>query len=777
MAFQDFINNKTSEKAAIEAALSRVLHEIQSATEAAPSVDRVVDEIKALMVILQSSPKTVVEAAKEAIRDSCGDISLLVSQPRQVMTLTVPNFVDEQNISPVLSDILSDTGTVEGSAPLPASNEIVSFTPTPTNKTEATEESNKRTRRTQAGFDRKVKEWAEALNSLTAENYETVIAQVDYEFKAWTTGTKFVSAEIGEELEGAIAHWTSINSANEGATQPEVIDEINPATVTDVSEAEKTSEDLSSFEVDDDSYGEEVKISLEYTETFNVATGETTTNLEVTKTSIETATKNFLSRFKSAAVNLSETGLADLQEEVRQFYGLGNVPQELLDANFEAWEKFNGDAEDDEDLDNGAEEEDFGSDSANSEDVPELSYDVVPNLYDGYPDETDASTTEPKENEILEVYAGYVPEEEEDASGYLETLFDANDEDPYVAENESWQEAILNNCETWDLLKDWDTFIARKLETDPDSVLPETLAALVTTRSKLEARDLEREPKVNPEDLIAEWSDHASMASDLSELTTIYAEIKDFSTKNPAIFIYTAYLHNTLETAKKRLTPKVEPTTEEIKVARESIDNSWNAPATFKDVKEESSDDDWGDVETGISKEVSTTATKPAIAVDDDDWGEVETGVSHEASAVPTSNDYVTISSINTSGVFAFKTLDGRTEEHKRFDDKYILDPGTKLYEPSTGHVFEIVTWEDIKAKSPLVMENAGKLPLVARHLVNNNYPRVADRTQDFVVIDESTANKFIDIFRQNVEQLKNNVEISAQNGNPSVFNMQMVGS
>ncbi|MFM6156901.1 MAG: hypothetical protein ACKPE3_28555, partial [Sphaerospermopsis kisseleviana] len=162
---------------------------------------------------------------------------------------------------------------------------------------------------------------------------------------------------------------------------------------------------------------------------------------------------------------------------------------------------------------------------------------------------------------------------------------------------------------------------------------------------------------------IDEWSSRAEMAFDLQEVQTIYDEIRESG------IIPSMELIRILEASKIRLTPvaEIEPTLEEVK---ESISNSWgNPPATTAKNK-----NPFAGKRTQVQKEVVEEIT---------------------ADTVEKLTDYVSVSSINTSGVFAFKSLESlnyygtpKMEHHNRFDDKYILKPGTKVYEPSTGFVF-----------------------------------------------------------------------------------------
>ena len=89
-----------------------------------------------------------------------------------------------------------------------------------------------------------------------------------------------------------------------------------------------------------------------------------------------------------------------MQEEIREFYGSGHIPQELLDATIVAWERLNND----DDLDNDSvETEVFKSESNNdSEDIEEYQDDTISDdIYDGdIPDDEELTeaTDQPTEN-------------------------------------------------------------------------------------------------------------------------------------------------------------------------------------------------------------------------------------------------------------------------------------------------------------------------------------------------------------------------------------------
>jgi hypothetical protein len=720
MAFQDFISGKVSEKAALEAALVRVVAELQAANNAAPAVDDAVNKIKGLISILQSSPASVVDAAKEAIRDACGDISLL-PQNKEVSTLTVPRFVVETN-SPVLADILgeteteSDTNVTVDVVTTASANEILpsSFTSTDNNK-DATED-NKPKRRTQAGFNRKVEEWTKKLNSLTTDNYESVIATVDDEFKYWTNGTKFESELISEKLQDSIAYWASLDQPE--SESKEIIEDDVPVTASsDVVETDtnETTVDLSSFNVEETT--EDIQIAEEITE--NTTTEELTDESLVLESAATTTEQKFLDRLKTD--NLSEAGLSDLQEEIREFYGSGHIPQELLDATIVAWERLNND----DDLDNDSvETEVFESESNNdSEDIEEYQDDTISDdIYDGdIPDgeELTEETDQPTENP-------------EDIA-----------QNKIVADNLSWQNSILTNCETWEELEEWDKFIANAVNKNPDSVLPETFTALDTTRSKLEARDAQQAKTVDVDSLTQAWVNRAELAFDLEEIQTIYNEIKDeikVSGINPSMALIKA-----LDAANARLTPvapvvtkKPEISDEDIADAKACINNQWSTPS-----------------EPTIEVP-STTTKKNPFAGRKSSGGKITVEVELQGlQQTQDTSDSITINSINTSGVFEFQTLDGQPEKHHRFDFRYILDPGTKLFEPSTKYVFEVATWEEVMSLNPLIAENPNKLPLKSLHNPKRNYGKDADKTDVFVIVSDEQADQFVQEYRATLVQIE----------------------
>ena len=719
MAFQDFISGKVSEKAALEAALVRVITELQAANNAAPAVDDAVNKIKGLISVLQSSPASVVDAAKEAIRDACGDISLL-PQNKEVSTLVVPRFVVETN-SPVLADIMGETETESDTdtsvtvdvATTTSANEILpsSFT-SASNDKDTTEESNQPKRRTQAGFNRKVEDWTKKLNNLTANNYESVIATVDDEFKYWTNGTKFESELISEKLQDSIAYWASLDQPE--SESKEIIEDDVPVTASsDVVETDtnETVVDLSSFNVVDTT--EDIQIVEEITE--NTTTEELTDESLVLESAATTTEQKFLDRLKTD--NLSEAGLSDLQEEIREFYGSGHIPQELLDATIVAWERLNND----DDLDNDSvETEVFESESNNdSEDIEEYQDDTISDdIYDGdIPDgeELTEETDQPTENP-------------EDIA-----------QNKIVADNLSWQNSILTNCETWEELEEWDRFIANAVNKNPDSVLPETFTALDTTRSKLEARDAQQAKTVDVDSLTQAWVNRAELAFDLEEIQTIYNEIRESG------IVPSMALIKTLDAAKARLTPvapvvtkKPEISDEDIADAKACIGNQWSTPS-----------------ETTIEVPSTTTKRNPfkgkktnkgQITVEFELQGLQQT---------QNTSDSVTINNINTSGVFEFQTLDGQPEKHHRFDSRYILDPGTKLFEPSTKYVFEVATWEEVMSLNPLIAENPSKLPLKSLHNPKRNYGKDADKTDVFVIVSDEQADQLVQEYRATLVQIE----------------------
>ncbi len=721
MAFQDFISGKVSEKAALEAALVRVITELQAANNAAPAVDDAVNKIKGLISVLQSSPASVVDAAKEAIRDACGDISLL-PQNKEVSTLVVPRFVVETN-SPVLSDLLgetesnTDTRVTVDVTTTTSANEILpsSFTSTSNDK-DTTEESSKPKRRTQAGFNRKVEEWTKKLNNLTTDNYESVIATVDDEFKYWTNGTKFESELISEKLQDSIAYWASLDQPE--SESKEIIEDDVPVTASsDVVETDtnETTVDLSSFNVEETT--EDIQIAEEITE--NTTTEELTDESLVLESAATTTEQKFLDRLKTD--NLSEAGLSDLQEEIREFYGSGHIPQELLDATIVAWERLNND----DDLDNDSvETEVFESESNNdSEDIEEYQDDTISDdIYDGdIPDgeELTEETDQPTENP-------------EDIA-----------QNKIVADNLSWQNSILTNCETWEELEEWDRFIANAVNKNPDSVLPETFTALDTTRSKLEARDAQQAKTVDVDSLTQAWVNRAELAFDLEEIQTIYNEIKDeikVSGINPSMALIKA-----LDAANARLTPvapvvtkKPEISDEDIADAKACINNQWSTPS-----------------EPTIEVP-STTTKKNPFAGRKSSGGKITVEVELQGlQQTQDTSDSITINSINTSGVFEFQTLDGQPEKHHRFDSRYILDPGTKLFEPSTKYVFEVATWEEVMSLNPLIAENPSKLPLKSLHNPKRNYGKDADKTDVFVIVSDEQADQFVQEYRATLVQIE----------------------
>ena len=544
MSFQNFIDSKGSEIKALEAALVRVNQELNAAKAAAPAVDSIVRQIADLLVLLENSPQSVVDLAKEAVSRACND-ALEFPEVKQ--------YQENLEMSPVLADIVGETANdvaETANEAVDTANEIVPL-----------EENNKAKRRTKVGFDRKVQEWTKVLDNMTEETYQSVIAEVDDDYKYWTNGSKFESSEIEEKLKDVTAYWTS---AVQVVVKPEIVED-----------------------------------KKEY----------------------------FLEQLNS---NLSETGLGDLQDEIKNYYGSGNIPQDLLDATVAAWGILN-DSEDE-----------------------------------------------------IEVYDGYVPEDEE-----LEEITTEAKEDKTEENNKTWQNSILNNCETSEELKQWDRFIANAITREEPTILPETLTALETTRARLKARDEEQKK----ESLIAGWLSRANSVSNINEVQTIYDEIKESG------IVPSMALVNALDKAKKDIEAKV------TKVG---------------------DDDDWGDVESGVSDEVTATTNQQGF------------------------------SSIGTSDAFGFLTLEGQVEKHRRFDARYILNPGTKLYQPSTKYVFEVITWEELKKLSPLTEEDVNKLPLKSLHSPTRSYAKAEDKTSALVIVSDLQADNFVVQYRTRLDQIAN---------------------
>ena len=402
-----------------------------------------------------------------------------------------------------------------------------------------------------------------------------------------------------------------------------------------------------------------------------------------------------------------------MQEEIREFYGSGHIPQELLDATIVAWERLNND----DDLDNDSvETEVFKSESNNdSEDIEEYQDDTISD----------------------DIYDGDIPAEEE--------LTEATDQpteniaqNKIVADNLSWQNSILTNCETWEELEEWDKFIANAVNKNPDSVLPETFTALDTTRSKLETRDAQHKT-VDVESLTQAWINRAELAFDLEEIQTIYNEIRESG------IVPSMALIKTLDAAKVRLTPvapvvttKPEISDENIADAKACINNQWSTPSK------------------PTIEVPSTTTKRNPFEGKKTNRGQITVEFELQGlQQTQNTSDSVTINSINTSGVFEFQTLDGKPEKHHRFDSRYILDPGTKLFEPSTKYVFEVVTWEEVMSLNPLLAENPNKLPLKSLHNPKRNYGKDADKTDVFVIVNDEQADQFVQEYRATLVQIE----------------------
>ena len=323
---------------------------------------------------------------------------------------------------------------------------------------------------------------------------------------------------------------------------------------------------------------------------------------------------------------------------------------------------------------------------------------------------------EDTEEETTEVYSGYIPEDEE--LDIENTDLTQTSENACLEDNASWQRSILTNCETLESLTDWDRFITNAIKNDANSVTPETIEALNTTRARLQSQES------NPQEaLSSDWYNRAEFAFDLAEIQTIYNEIRD-SGINPSMLLI-----KTLENAKARIETKEEAKKEE-NIARESISNSWSAPLD-KVTTNPTSEKKFGNRKANVKQIVESEITD---ATSNDD-----------------THDYVTIGKINTSGVFDFATLDGQIEQHRRFDEKYILSPGTKLYELKTKFTWEVVTWESIEGKRGIIIDYS-KLPLRSTcKPINAN--KTADMTQSFAIISDSQEAKFIADYRNSLEQ------------------------
>lgn len=780
MAFQDFISGKVSEKAALESALVRVVAELQAANNAAPAVDDAVNKIKGLISVLQSSPASVVDAAKEAIRDACGDISLL-PQNKEVTTIVVPRFVVETK-SPVLADMLGETET---ESEIKATVDVV-IEPQPIEDKpqDSTLQVKIPKRRTQSGFEAKRKEWLDILNGLSKENYQVSISKVDDEYKYWTNGSKFESDLIEVKLQEAIAYWTTLDqSESEAIIENNALEDLTASNDVVETDTDKTQVDLSSFDVEEetteDSNTSEEKLekieeerklaefwvqldlwidrvasySIDNADSVQIKIAnidkilsdiaqieneyrlyadsgwekEHPTQLESKlrtakghweslKKAISTEeniTQKFLNRLNS---DLSEAGLSDLQEEIRTLYGSGHIPQKLLDAIIVAWKRLN-DNDDDLDDDNVGTEA-FESKSNNSEEIEEY-----------------------QDDESVDIYDGDIPAEEEltdDTDQPTENLENIA-QNKIVADNLSWQNSILTNCETWEELKEWDKFIANAVNKNPDSVLPETFTALDTTRSKLEARDAQQAKTVDVESLTQAWLNRAELAFDLEEIQTIYNEIRESG------IVPSMALIKTLDAAKARLTPVVPVELEindtAIADARDCIGNQWDnaQPKPTIEVQVQSTT-------TKADPFKGRKSNKGQITVEFELQGLQQT---------QDTSDSITISSINTSGVFEFQTLDGKSEKHHRFDSRYILDPGTKLFELSTKYVFEVATWEEVMSLNPLIAENPNKLPLKSLHNPKRNYGKDADKTDVFVIVSDEQADQFVQEYRATLVQME----------------------
>ncbi|MFM6159068.1 MAG: hypothetical protein ACKPE3_39835, partial [Sphaerospermopsis kisseleviana] len=81
--------------------------------------------------------------------------------------------------------------------------------------------------------------------------------------------------------------------------------------------------------------------------------------------------------------------------------------------------------------------------------------------------------------------------------------------------------------------------------------------------------------------------------------------------------------------------------------------------------------------------------------------------------------------------------------------------PGTKVYEPSTGFVFEVITWEQAKFMSPLVLEDTNKLPLKSLHSPTRSYPKTS-RTDDLMIVSDSLATQLVANYKKQIAEINN---------------------
>lgn len=413
----------------------------------------------------------------------------------------------------------------------------------------------------------------------------------------------------------------------------------------------------------------------------------------------------FLARINDE--NISESGLNGIAEEIKQEFG--DIPEVLTLAITEAWvKKYNATS--------------GSTQKLNSEDKVTEQYSEINEVENDQEDEylEDPDSEDDQEDEYLQD-----PEQDNEEDSEQEI-------DPTIeADNKRWCDQILNNCETLETLEEWDVFIANELKRDKSRVLPMTIDALDATRERLTPNVVIDETK-----LTEKWITDCEMAFDLGDITRIYNEIRESG------LVLNQQVYRAIQKAEARLQPK--PTQEEI-IARESIDNQWNTPTV-----------DAPKVETKpepikVAPIVSIAST---TSNDDDDFDfdsiAVEVGTSTEAGVQPEAG--ISISGIRTGGEFKFKNL-----SCKRFDQRYILEPGWKVLNNITGQVWEVCLWEDATAANPMIKEDVNKLPL--KNLCNAiGHCKLETSFENLSIVEDHEVPQLIANYKAGVEKLSDNL-------------------
>lgn len=457
---------------------------------------------------------------------------------------------------------------------------------------------------------------------------------------------------------------------------------------------------------------------LTQAEVIEQETLETTNDQELeTEDSEQIILDAFLARINDD--NISEAGLNDIAEEIKREFG--DIPEVLTLAITEAWvKKYNATS--------------GSTQKLNSEDKVTEQYSEINEVENDQEDEylEDPDSEDDQEDEYLQD-----PEQDNEEDSEQEEI------DPSIeADNKRWCDQILNNCETLETLEEWDVFIANEMKRDKSRVLPMTIDALDATRERLTPNVVIDETK-----LTEKWITDCEMAFDLGDITRVYNEIRESG------LVLNQQVYQAIQKAEARLQPK--PTQEEI-IARESIDNQWNTPTV-----------DTPKVETKPEPiKVAPIVSIASTTSNDDDFDfdsiAVEVGTSTEAGVQPGAG--ISISGIRTGGEFKFKNL-----SCKRFDQRYILEPGWKVLNNITGQVWEVCLWEDATAANPMIKEDPSKLPL--KNLCNAiGYCKLETNFESLSIVEDYEVPQLIANYKAGVEKLSDNL---AETGN--VFGKKLI--